>query len=917
MVIDVDEDSSDDDDSDDDVSAAGTFSIVMSNDIILNFTALVEFLLKLSKGIIPLAASVGFAVTPSPLIAVRVAGAAAGGIAGLLAKTALNKRLRKTLESLERDREKGASNLPPGVLEVLKDLKNDSPPPSSLDLKGLEAIAKKKNVAAKDLTLLFTHVFAEVIFAAVQPDDMDLTDLSEVIEFASVMRLTPAEIGNGFALAAYLVGKQLDKDERGFYSADYNPNVLRQAAKIFFLADKMIGTKEGYFGKQLHVALAYFLPDSYKEIISDACTQLFRRCVESVLLKPDDFTREEVEQLKEFLTTSAEASTLRPSSMQNLIMEAFQFSLDSSFDRSSQSAMEMGLWNYDRFEKARSILGWNERELTATVETKTLPIFEEIVKDLLSKVVEKPSQAEELSELLDERIHALNIDVRKARVNVISEISRLNSEYMTKIDRVYNASGGSIEPAFKIMTSYAHTHEALSKFSKKVMAGVDIPIPGLPFADMVRVSLYQMQIDRNGKNVSSPEVVNEMFDLNEAQRKAVRKSLALPKVASWVTACIQQGNFAEGARAAYRKLLDEYGVTEDEWQATAADYYYRELKTIAQARAVPTLADMERMSLLKDFLGCSDESVAKISLELLGDKYVKALTESMTPTGVITEEYLDGLNRLRVRLGLSVFDSKKLLGVATRQRIAPIVKDLVDIWKSDTDANYRRSKEEKVKKEKGENYRDKSRDPISSPDNIFGYMEMGGQKPGGGPNVFMREALNLVDCVVANYEMQGLALTESIPITAVGVVPVEDLAGMMKHYLITRLAEEDPNLRARYIENEPLFAKIIGCSLDDLVKIKESLAFTAFSNLLKNVLTYKDVVEARDIQQFAVLKESLQLSQESAEKIYNQACKEAIMDNAKSFLKPKEGTLITAETAQRFRSQVFTSIEIVTSLNVV
>ena len=41
----------------------------------------------------------------------------------------------------------------------------------------------------------------------------------------------------------------------------------------------------------------------------------------------------------------------------------------------------------------------------------------------------------------------------------------------------------------------------------------------------------------------------------------------------------------------------------------------------------------------------------QVNLELLGDKYVKAVTESMMPTGVITEEYLDGLDRLRIRLG--------------------------------------------------------------------------------------------------------------------------------------------------------------------------------------------------------------------------------------------------------------------------
>lgn len=41
----------------------------------------------------------------------------------------------------------------------------------------------------------------------------------------------------------------------------------------------------------------------------------------------------------------------------------------------------------------------------------------------------------------------------------------------------------------------------------------------------------------------------------------------------------------------------------------------------------------------------------QVNMELLGDKYVKAVTESMMPTGVITEEYLDGLDRLRLRLG--------------------------------------------------------------------------------------------------------------------------------------------------------------------------------------------------------------------------------------------------------------------------
>jgi hypothetical protein len=42
-------------------------------------------------------------------------------------------------------------------------------------------------------------------------------------------------------------------------------------------------------------------------------------------------------------------------------------------------------------------------------------------------------------------------------------------------------------------------------------------------------------------------------------------------------------------------------------------------------------------------------------------------------------------------------------------------------------------------------------------------------------------------------------------------------------------------------------------------KVKESLSYTAYKNMLKNILRYKEAVEPADLQQFVVLKESLNL----------------------------------------------------------
>ena len=133
------------------------------------------------------------------------------------------------------------------------------------------------------------------------------------------------------------------------------------------------------------------------------------------------------------------------------------------------------------------------------------------------------------------------------------------------------------------------------------------------------------------------------------------------------------------------------------------------MNRISNARAVPTKADVDSLDVLKQFLSIENQPiVSKVNLELFGDKYVKALSEAMTPTGVITEEYVDGLERLRVRLGLSIEDARQLLNVASRSRMIPIIKDLVDIWKSDTDASYRRDAEKKKAEQGKVTKRDKT-----------------------------------------------------------------------------------------------------------------------------------------------------------------------------------------------------------------
>ena len=145
-----------------------------------------------------------------------------------------------------------------------------------------------------------------------------------------------------------------------------------------------------------------------------------------------------------------------------------------------------------------------------------------------------------------------------------------------------------------------------------------LPIPGLPFADMVRVNLYQTLLNKQkeGKDMNISE---DLFILSLEQRLIVKKYMALPKITSWIGQCIQENNYDINAKNAYKKLLSEYNVTDTEWQSTAIDFYYQELQKIARIRAVPTETDMQRLIVIRNFLDCNEKLVSKANMDLLGE----------------------------------------------------------------------------------------------------------------------------------------------------------------------------------------------------------------------------------------------------------------------------------------------------------
>jgi len=887
---------------------------------------------KVSQGVLPLAVTLGFAATPSSNLVARVAGATAGGLVGVRARRYIEERFLADVEQAStmeedfgaRDDEDfddglGGGGSSAAVNKFMKKLVTSGLPLESLTSERLQKACRKASIPANDLGEIFTRTFAELVYQATTEDSMDLTELSYVIDFALAMELSEAEVGDGFTLAALKLADDISRDERGFFVMAPPVNVLHAASKIFFLADKLIESRwNSFYGKRISTSLYYFTPDSFNEVITEASQQLFMRCVESVLARPDDFQKSEVDSLREYLTTDARVSELRPSNMQNIVSEALQTQVEQALANNGGKPMDASVGNYDSLVKSQEVLGWSSLEFSKTVEIQTMPLFKEAAKQLVENLHAQPEHASELAASLNERIEALKVDVCKARIVLTNLISDKNQEFMATINRVYNVSDGNLEPTFKIMTAYAAYHDALEVMVEKVMDGITIPTPGLPFADMVRVSMYEMNLKSN--KIGSGKM--DMFELNEAQRDIVKRNMAMPKLISWVKQCIDERNLSEEAAAAYSKMLSQHKITTSDWAATAADFYYQEAARVSNVRAVPSADDMQYLKDLSTFLKCPQETMCKVNLELFGDKYVKALSEAMMPSGIITEEYEDGLTRLSSRLGLSDKDRDALLAVAVRERLVPTIKNMVDQMKSDVAGSGR----EQSRPEYQEKMKRKMQDPISSMDNVLGYMEdMGAQKAGGGPNVFMREALNLVDFFSENYFSQKTGKADSkdkfveldqlaLPVSAFGAVPNDDLVDIMKHYMLTRLAETDEGLRARYESEEKFFAAILGIDRKSLNRLKEAVTYNAFKNILTNIFSSRDALQPAEFSQLALMTERLNFDvnqlgdggkasrEELFEELLKKASRSVLLKLGRNVFKRDKP--LYAEDAERIRNQI-------------
>lgn len=829
---------------------------------------------RLTEGIIPAAIFAGFAAVPSNHIALRLLGAVVGWVGG----AATEKYADVLLTRDAKDRyhtDVAVSEVPETVQKALTALHRVPTPWTELTCADLCTIARKHHVHPRHVDVFLSLAVAEVIFAAVQVDDMDLyRNLAGVLHFASSGGIPYAAVAHGLAFAGLKVCDQLEPctDGTAVYTDEFDPEVLAQAAKVLFLSEHLLSKEKGYLEGKLVPALAAFPPEMYKLYLTADATALFEEVCRLAFVAPEEYTEETVPAYMEFLTVSPEVSGFELSDMHATIRKAVQVELHDNIPETSPP-LEVNFKDFHRFEQGCKALGIVGKDFNYTVIRHTQGIFDDAAQTLMKIVANRPEQALQLQAKLLERMVSLKIDLYSAGQTMHRLAEVHNEAFQDRIAGVYRAADEGMKEAAasRALAAYAHIFDAMQQLAAPFIGDKPLVPPELPFDEKDRFKILLAKTEMAGAKMTVSEVERTMLDLPDDAGKFVHETLAIPKTGDFLLKCIRADQFNPDAKKMYLSMLAECGVSAEVKQATALDVFYNETEKVA-VRAVPTQEEMDRLDRMRDFLDLSEESVQDIYIANLGNKYSKAVAESLAPENTMSMEYAYGLQRLRKRLKLGFYEAAILLfSDEVVERFTPVIKGLIDAWKSETDGSYQR------------------------------------QNAHEPPKVFMREVMNMLDLYQQAFRLLDCegGVPAELRITAEGLATEEEMAELYKHFLLHRISEEDPELRQRYMDRTLELATLLGISPEDQDHIRRELAFTTYARLLTGALRTQDTVDRALMQQFAFLKYGLQLTDHEAEIIYAEATTKAISDNAEEIMEAiNKGERPAAPSCRRIRQQV-------------
>jgi len=317
-----------------------------------------------------------------------------------------------------------------------------------------------------------------------------------------------------------------------------------------------------------------------------------------------------------------------------------------------------------------------------------------------------------------------------------------------------------------------------------------------------------------------------LLGLSDAETTSVYQAAAGPLFRKAVQKAVA-GDLAAAQKEELQASLADLALPATVTTAISIEVYTERLSEFSSDDKIMNEEQSAQLASLRDFLSLDMASVESVHQKLCAPSYRKSVREVMGTTGIIPDEYWEGLATLRTRLGLSEESAKDLFGVEVTGRMKAIANKAVDALEEKAAGNTT-------------------------------------EKMGMEASTFAMEMLNLVDFAVASKaivteEVDG-QLVEVIGCNLRDEFSERTLKGLYKQFLTEAFSGEQAAQKEKIFNSLEKVTLILGLADNEVMPIHNEIGSTVYRQYTARALA-KGPLGAQETSFLSSIKDALGMEQ--------------------------------------------------------
>jgi hypothetical protein len=624
-------------------------------------------------GLVAVTGAAGFMLTPSRKVAVNIVGGGLTALGGNLAR-----------KRLAGERQKAAI---PAVAALLAEGLGNATPET------LAAIAAEYDVPAKQFQSQLSELYLAFLNACLTSSAVTTSELSELLKVQGLLRLSATQAGS----QVYAAARQLYSRHRA-YLEDTEPNdSKRLLQKFVFLAERILSkddSPEGYRYETLRLQKLFSLTaNDWRGMAEEAAVPFYEKALNSAVIEAKPVTAEQLAAMRVSLgITDGCAEGMH----------------EEIFSRSAGAMLESG--RLDEASKARlvaveALLGMAPEAAAEATRTLTTPLYATSFDEVIGEVSALETGDEERGyaqqsgklalrqqELLLDTGDALELEkaaLRGRAQSMLEEASRyMQAQNVPQALAAIQSLVSSCERLSAFMLSIGRLSNGADEALANLFGGLKGELKASESLALYRVLLMNFLEDLkiDAEEAVTLAKLRVLLGLSDAETSSVYQAAAGPLFRMAVQKAVG-GELVEARKSELQASLADLALPAAVTTAISIEVYSERLREFTSGDKIMNEEQSADLATLRGFLSLDMAAVESVHQELCSPAYRKSVREVMGTTGIIPDEYWEGLATLRVRLGLSEESAKDLFGIEVTARMKTIATKAVDALEEKASGN--------------------------------------------------------------------------------------------------------------------------------------------------------------------------------------------------------------------------------------